>query len=99
MNIYLTKPEDGCTDGCDMQIRFLDLDDDNYEYLSYNTIMPYYAVCDKTILDYLLEELTMDENLLEEENADLVIILNSLVSFHRSRRIEKKEDQPLIEFV
>ena len=83
MNVYLTKNKDGDTDTCDMRIRFLDLDDDR----------------DNTVLDYLLEELTLDVDVLDPENVDLVVLLNGTMSFHRSRRIENNNDQPLIEFV
>ena len=99
MNVYLTKQEDGNTEACDMRIRFLDLDDDSFEYLSYDTWLPSYAVSDNTILDYLLEELTLDVDVLDPENVDLVVLLNGTMSFHRSRRLENNNDQPLIEFV
>ena len=99
MNVYLTKNKDGDTDTCDMRIRFLDLDDDSFEYWSFDTWLPSYAVLDKTVLDYLLEEITLDEDILDPKNVDLVVLLNGTMSFHRSRRIEKKDEQPLIEFV
>ena len=99
MNVYLTKQEDGNTEACDMRIRFLDLDDDSFEYMSYDTWLPEYAVSDNTILDYLLEELTLDVDILDPENVDLVILLNGTMAFHRSRRLEKNDDQPLIEFL
>ena len=99
MNVYLTKQEDGNTEACDMLIRFLDLDDDNLEMMSYDTWLPEYAVSDNTILDYIQEEMTLDDDFLEPENIDVLVILNSIVSFHRSRRLEKNDDQPLIEFV
>ena len=99
MNVYLTKQEDGNTEACDMRIRFLDLDDDSFEYLSYDTWLPNYAVSDNTILDYLLEELTLDVDVLDPENVDLVVLLNGTMSFHRSRRLENSNDQPLIEFL
>ena len=99
MNVYLTKQEDGNTEACDMRIRFLDLDDDSFEYMSYDTWLPEYAVSDNTILDYLLEELTLDVDVLDPENVDLVVLLNGTMSFHRSRRLENNNDQPLIEFV
>ena len=83
MNVYLTKNKDGDTDTCDMRIRWL----------------PSYAVLDNTVLDYLLEELTLDVDVLDPENVDLVVLLNGTMSFHRSRRIENNNDQPLIEFV
>jgi len=99
MNVYLTKQEDGNTEACDMVIRFLDLDDDNLEMMSYDTWLPEYAVSDNTILDYILEEMTLDEDFLEPENIDVLVILNSIVSFHRSRRLVNNNDKPLIEFV
>ena len=99
MNVYLTKQEDGNTEACDMLIKFLDLDDDSFQYMSYDTWLPEYAVEDNIILDYLLEEITLDDDYLEPENVDVLVILNSIVSFHRSRRIENNNDQPLIEFV
>ena len=99
MNVYLTKNKDGDTDTCDMRIRFLDLDDDSFEYWSFDTWLPSYAVLDNTVLDYLLEELTLDVDVLDPENVDLVVLLNGTMSFHRSRRIENNNDQPLIEFV
>ena len=67
--------------------------------MSYDTWLPEYAVFDNTILDYLLEELTLDVNILDPENVDLVVLLNGTMSFHRSRRLENSHDQPLIEFV
>ena len=99
MNVYLTKQEDGNTEACDMRIRFLDLDDDNLEMMSYDTWLPEYAVSDNTILDYLLEEFTLDEDVLDPKNIDLVVLLNGTMSFHRSRRLENSNDQPLIEFL
>ena len=54
---------------------------------------------DNTVLDYLLEEITLDEDVLDPKNVDLVVLLNGTMSFHRSRRIEKKEQQGLIEFL
>lgn len=100
MNVYLTKQEDGNTEACDMRIRFLDLDDDNLEMMSYDTWLPEYAVSDNTILDYLLEEITLDDDYLEPENVDVLVILNGTMSFHRSRRLENnKNDQQLIEFL
>lgn len=92
MNVYLRKQEDGNTEACDMLIRFLDLDDDNLEMMSYDTWLPEYAVSDNIILDYLLEEITLDDDYLEPENIDILVILNSIVSFHRSRRLENKND-------
>ena len=87
MNVYLTKQEDGNTEACDMLIKFLDLDDDNLEMMSYDTWLPEFAVTDNIILDYLQEEITLDDDYLEPENIDVLVILNSIVSFHRSRRL------------
>ena len=92
MNVYLAKQEDGNTEACDMLIKFLDLDDDSFQYMSYDTWLPEYAVEDNIILDYLLEEITLDDDYLEPENVDVLVILNSIVSFHRSRRLENKND-------
>ena len=87
MNVYLTKQEDDNTEVYDMTIKFLDLDDDNLEMMSYDTWIPEYAVTDNAILDYILEEMTLDGDFLEPENVDVLVILNSIVSFHRSRRL------------
>lgn len=87
MNVYLTKQEDGNTEACDMLIKFLDLDDDNLKMMSYDTWLPEFAVTDNIILDYLQEEITLDDDYLEPENIDVLVILNSIVSFHRSRRL------------
>ena len=87
MNVYLTKQEDGNTDVCDMTIKFLDLDDDNLEMMSYDTWIPEYAVADNAILDCILEDLTIDNDFLEPKNVDVLVVLNSIVSFHRSRRM------------
>lgn len=87
MNVYLTKQEDGNTDACDMTIKFLDLDDDNLEMMSYDTWIPEYAVADNAILNCILEDLTIDGDFLEPKNVDALVILNSIVSFHRSRRL------------
>jgi hypothetical protein len=54
--------------------------------MSYDTWIPEYAVTDNAILDYILEEMTLDGDFLEPENIDVLVILNSIVSFHRSRR-------------
>ena len=97
MNVHLTKQEDGNTEACDMTIKFLDLDDDNLEMMSYDTWLPEYAVADNAILDYILEEMTLDEDFLEPDNVDVLVILNSIVSFHRSRHMGNQ--QPLIDFM
>lgn len=97
MNVYLTKEEGDDTEVYDMTIKFLDLDDDNLEMMSYNTWLPEYVVADNTILDYILEEMTLDDDFLEPKNVDVLVILNSIVSFHRSRRMGNQ--QPLIDFM
>ena len=99
MNIYLRKMVDGRIDFCDMHITFLDLDDDNHEFLVIDTIMPSSAILDGTILDYIMEDQFIDEDIMDQESLDLIMILNGTMSFHRSRRIEKKEQQGLIEFL
>ena len=99
MNVYLRKMVDGRIDFCDMHISFLDLDDDSHELLEIDTIMPSRVVLAGTILDYIMEDQFIDEDITNPENIDLVIILNGTMSFHRSRRIEKKTEPPLIEFL
>ena len=79
MNVYLTKQEDGNTEDCDMFIKFLDLDDDNLKMMSYDTWLPEYAITDNIILDYLQEEITLDDDYLEPENIDVLVILNSII--------------------
>ena len=34
-----------------------------------------------------LHEMTLDGDFLEPENVDVLVVLNSIVSFHRSRRL------------
>lgn len=99
MNVYLTKDKEGCIEECDMHISFLDLDADNHEFLTIDTVMPDFVLTEWNILDFIMEDQFMKEDVLDPENADLVLILNGTMSFHRSRRIEKTEEQPLIEFV
>ena len=99
MNIYLRKMVDGRIDFCDMHITFLDLDDDNHEFLVIDTIMPSSVISDGTILDYIMEDQFIDEDIMDQESLDLIMILNGTMSFHRSRRIEKKEPQGIIEFL
>lgn len=41
----------------------------------------------------------IDEDIMDQESLDLIMILNDTMSFHRSCRIEKKEQQALIEFL
>ena len=98
MNVYLMKQDDDNDEIYDMRICVLDLDDDNLEILSFDTWIPEYAASDNTILDYILQELTLDEDYLEPENIDTMVLLNSFVSFHRSRREMRREAHPLIDF-
>ena len=86
MNIYLRKMVDGRIDFCDMHITFLDLDDDNHEFLVIDTIMPSSVILDGTILDYIMEDQFIDEDIMDQESLDLIMILNDTMSFHRSRR-------------
>ena len=99
MNVYLRKMVDGRIDFCDMHITFLDLDDDNHEFLVIDTIMPSSVILNGTILDYIMEDQFIDEDIMDQESLDLIMILNGTMSFHRSRRIEKKEPQGIIEFL
>ena len=99
INVYLRKMVDGRTGSCAMHISFLDLDDDNHEFLIINTIMPSSVISDGSILDYIMENQFVDEDIMDQESLDLIMILNGTMSFHRSRRIEKKEQQGLIEFL
>ena len=99
MNVYLRKMVDGRTGSCAMHISFLDLDDDNHEFLIINTIMPSSVISDGSILDYIMEDQFVDEDIMDQESLDLIMILNGTMSFHRSRRIEKKEPQGIIEFL
>lgn len=99
MNVYLRKMVDGRVDMCAMHISFLDLDDDNREFFVIDTVIPSSAVLDGSILDYIMEDQFLDEDIMEPGNLEIVLILNATMSFHRSRRIEKKEQQGLIEFL
>ena len=90
---------DCCLYGNIMRVSFLDLDDDNHEFLVIDTIMPSSVILDGTILDYIMEDQFIDEDIMDQESLDLIMILNGTMSFHRSRRIEKKEQQGLIEFL
>jgi len=99
MNVYLRKMVDGRIDMCAMHISFLDLDDDNREFLVIETIMPCSVISDGSILDYIMEDQFVDEDIMDQESLDLIMILNGTMSFHRSRRIEKKEPQGIIEFL
>ena len=99
MNIYLRKMVDGRVDMCTMHISFLDLDDDNREFFVIETVIPSSDVLDGSILDYIMEDQFLDEDIMEPGNLEIVLILNATMSFHRSRRIEKKEQQGLIEFL
>ena len=99
INVYLRKMVDGRTGSCAMHISFLDLDDDNHEFLVIDTIMPSSVISDGSILDYIMEDQFIDEDIMDQESLDLIMILNGTMSFHRSRRIEKKEPQGIIEFL
>lgn len=99
MNVYLRKMVDGRVDMCTMHISFLDLDDDNREFFVIETVIPSSDVLDGSILDYIMEDQFLDEDIMEPGNLEMVLILNATMSFHRSRRIEKKEQQGLIEFL
>lgn len=99
MNVYLRKMVDGRVDMCTMHISFLDLDDDNREFFVIETVIPSGDVLDGSILDYIMEDQFLDEDIMEPGNLEVVLILNTTMSFHRSRRIEKKEQQGLIEFL
>ena len=99
MNVYLRKMVDGRVDMCAMRISFLDLDDDNREFFVIETVIPSSAVLDGSILDYIMEDQFLDEDIMEPGNLEIVLILNATMSFHRSRRIEKKEQQGIIEFL
>ena len=99
MNVYLRKMVDGRVDMCTMHISFLDLDDDNREFFVIETVIPISDVLDGSILDYIMEDQFLDEDIMEPGNLEIVLILNATMSFHRSRRIEKKEQQGLIEFL
>ena len=99
MNVYLRKMVDGRVDMCTVHISFLDLDDDNREFFVIETVIPSSDVLDGSILDYIMEDQFLDEDIMEPGNLEIVLILNATMSFHRSRRIEKKEQQGLIEFL
>ena len=99
MNVYLRKMVDGRVDMCTMHISFLDLDDDNREFFVIETVIPSSDVLEGSILDYIMEDQFLDEDIMEPGNLEIVLILNATMSFHRSRRIEKKEQQGLIEFL
>ena len=86
MNVYLMKDEDGCIEEGKMRISFIDLDDDNYEFLTMETGFPDCIFSEWPILDFILEEKFM-KDILKPENADLMLILNGTISFHRSRRV------------
>ena len=74
-----------CQSDC-CHITFLDLDDDNHEFLVIDTIMPSSVISDGTILDYIMEDQFIDEDIMDQESLDLIMILNGTMSFHRSRR-------------
>ena len=77
----------------------LDLDDDNREFLVIDTIIPCSVVLDGSILDFIMEDQFADVDILEPGDLNTIMILNGTMSFHRSRRIEKKEQQGIIEFL
>ena len=83
----------------ELHISFLDLDGDNREFLVIDTIIPSSVVLDGSILDFIMEDQFADVDILEPGDLNTVMILNGTMSFHRSRRIEKKEQQGLIEFL
>ncbi len=56
MNVYLMKDEDGCIEEGKMRISFIDLDDDNYEFLTMETGFPDCIFSEWPILDFILEE-------------------------------------------
>ena len=87
INVYLRKMVDGRTGSCAMHISFLDLDDDNHEFLVIDTIMPSSVISDGSILDYIMEDQFIDEDIMDQESLDLIMILNGTMSFHRSRRL------------
>ena len=62
-------------------------------------IIPNSVVLDGSILDFIMEDQFADVDILEPGDLNTVMILNGTMSFHRSRRIEKKEQQGLIEFL
>ena len=99
MNVYLRKMVDGRVDMCTMHISFLDLDDDNREFLVIDTVIPCSVVLDGSILDFIMEDQFADVDILEPGDLNTIMILNGTMSFHRSRRIAKKEQQGLIEFL
>ena len=57
------------------------------------------STLDGTILDYIMEDQFIDEDAMDQEGLELIMIPNGTMSFHRSRHIEKKEQQGLIEFL
>ena len=87
MNVYLMKDEDGCIEEGKMRISFLDLDDGGVEFMTIDTRFPDCIFTEWPILDFILEDQFMKEDFLKLENANLAIILNNTMSFHRSRRV------------
>lgn len=87
MNVYLTKKEDGDTDSCDMHVSLLDLDADNSELTYANTSMPSDVLSKSSILSFIMKDLFSYREVMKPVNVDLVAILNSTISFKRSRRI------------
>jgi len=90
MNVYLSKSKEEGLEGCNMIIRFLDLDDDNYEFYFEDTAIPDFIVTDNEILEYIFDDLFHDVDILDSENVDLVAIMSGTMSFKRSRRIPKE---------
>lgn len=87
MNVYLTKMKDGSNDQCRMTISFLDLDDDNDEFFAIDTYLPSYVLSENAILEYIFAAHFQREDLMESRNKVRVMILNGVISFHRSRRV------------
>jgi hypothetical protein len=87
MNIYLKKMKDGSTDQCRMTISFLDLDDDNSEFFAIDTHLPSYVLSENAILNHIFEAYFLPIDLVDSANKERVMILNGVISFHRSRRV------------
>ena len=87
MNVYLKKMKDGSTDQCRMTISFLDLDDDNSEFFAIDTYLPCYVLSESAILDHIFESYFQPIDLVDSGNKQRVMILNGVISFHRSRRV------------
>ncbi len=87
MNVYLKKMKDGSTDQCRMTISFLDLDDDNSEFFAIDTYLPSYVLSENAILNHIFEAYFQPIDLVDSANKERVMILNGVISFHRSRRV------------